>query len=157
MLERVNRKVINKKTNYKDDIIVAGEGNILVSLAHCCNPVPGDEIIGFVTKGEGVSVHKKTCPNISDKTERLIDVAWNNKEESLFNANLTIKTNSMQNHILEIVTAASVKNVSINSIKEYENKEMLDYQVSVRVSNKDKLEQFIDEILKLNFVMEVTK
>lgn len=157
MLERVNRKVINKKTNYKDDIIVAGEGNILVSLAHCCNPVPGDEIIGFVTKGEGVSVHKKTCPNISDKTERLIVVAWNNKEESLFNANLTIKTNSMQNHILEIVTAASVKNVSINSIKEYENKEMLDYQVSVRVSNKDKLEQFIDEILKLNFVMEVTK
>ena len=157
MLERVNRKVIDKKTNYKDDIIVAGEGNILVSLAHCCNPVPGDEIIGFVTKGEGVSVHKKTCPNISDKTERLIDVAWNNKEESLFNANLTIKTNSMQNHILEIVTAASVKNVSINSIKEYENKEMLDYQVSVRVSNKDKLEQFIDEILKLNFVMEVTK
>ena len=157
MLERVNRKVINKKANYKDDIIVAGEGNILVSLAHCCNPVPGDEIIGFVTKGEGVSVHKKTCPNISDKTERLIDVAWNNKEESLFNANLTIKTNSMQNHILEIVTAASVKNVSINSIKEYENKEMLDYQVSVRVSNKDKLEQFIDEILKLNFVMEVTK
>lgn len=157
MLERVNRKVINKKTNYKDDIIVAGEGNILVSLAHCCNPVPGDEIIGFVTKGEGVSVHKKTCPNISDKTERLIDVAWNNKEESLFNANLTIKTNSMQNHILEIVTAASVKNVSINSIKEYENKEMLDYQVSIRVSNKDKLEQFIEEILKLNFVMEVTK
>ena len=157
MLERVNRKVINKKTNYKDDIIVAGEGNILVSLANCCHPVPGDEIIGFVTKGEGVSVHKKTCPNISDKTERLIDVAWNNKEESLFNVSLTIKTNSMQNHILEIVTAASVKNVSINSIKEYENKEMLDYQVSVRVSNKDKLEQFIDEILKLNFVMEVTK
>lgn len=157
MLERVNRKVINKKANYKDDIIVAGEGNILVSLANCCHPVPGDEIIGFVTKGEGVSVHKKTCPNISDKTERLIDVAWNNKEESLFNVNLTIKTNSMQNHILEIVTAASVKNVSINSIKEYENKEMLDYQVNVRVSNKDKLEQFIDEILKLNFVMEVTK
>lgn len=157
MLERVNRKVINKKANYKDDIIVAGEGNILVSLANCCHPVPGDEIIGFVTKGEGVSVHKKTCPNISDKTERLIDVAWNNKEESLFNVSLTIKTNSMQNHILEIVTAASVKNVSINSIKEYENKEMLDYQVSVRVSNKDKLEQFIDEILKLNFVMEVTK
>lgn len=157
MLERVNRKVINKKANYKDDIIVAGEGNILVSLANCCHPVPGDEIIGFVTKGEGVSVHKKSCPNISDKTERLIDVAWNNKEESLFNVSLTIKTNSMQNHILEIVTAASVKNVSINSIKEYENKEMLDYQVSVRVSNKDKLEQFIDEILKLNFVMEVTK
>lgn len=157
MLERVNRKVINKKANYKDDIIVAGEGNILVSLANCCHPVPGDEIIGFVTKGEGVSVHKKTCPNISDKTERLIEVAWNNKEESLFNVSLTIKTNSMQNHILEIVTAASVKNVSINSIKEYENKEMLDYQVSVRVSNKDKLEQFIDEILKLNFVMEVTK
>lgn len=157
MLERVNRKVIDKKSNYKDDIIVAGEGNILVSLANCCHPVPGDEIIGFVTKGEGVSVHKKSCPNISDKTERLIDVAWNNKEESLFNVSLTIKTNSMQNHILEIVTAASVKNVSINSIKEYENKEMLDYQVSVRVSNKDKLEQFIDEILKLNFVMEVTK
>lgn len=51
----------------------------------------------------------KNCPNIGDKTERLIEVEWNNDEDRLFNTSLTIKTNSMQNHLLEIVTAASLK------------------------------------------------
>lgn len=157
MLERVNRNSSNKRRNHKNDITVAGSDNILVTIAHCCNPVPGDEIIGFITKGEGVSVHKKGCPNIGDKTERLIEVEWNNDEDRLFNTSLTIKTNSMQNHLLEIVTAASLKGVSINSVKEYENGSMLDYQINIKVKGKEQLELFILEIEKNNFVIEVTK
>ena len=157
MLERVNRNSSNKRRNHKNDITVAGSDNILVTIAHCCNPVPGDEIIGFITKGEGVSVHKKNCPNIGDKTERLIEVEWNNDEDRLFNTSLTIKTNSMQNHLLEIVTAASLKGVSINSVKEYENGSMLDYQINIKVKGKEQLELFILEIEKNNFVIEVTK
>ena len=157
MLERVNRNSSNKRGNHKNDITVAGSDNILVTIAHCCNPVPGDEIIGFITKGEGVSVHKKNCPNIGDKTERLIEVEWNNDEDRLFNTSLTIKTNSMQNHLLEIVTAASLKGVSINSVKEYENGSMLDYQINIKVKGKEQLELFILEIEKNNFIIEVTK
>ena len=157
MLERVNRNPSNKRRNHKNDITVAGSDNILVTIAHCCNPVPGDEIIGFITKGDGVSVHKKGCPNIGDRTERLIEVEWNNDEDRLFNTSLTIKTNSMQNHLLEIVTAASLKGVSINSVKEYENGSMLDYQINIKVKGKEQLELFILEIEKNNFVIEVTK
>ena len=63
----------------------------------------------------------------------------------------------MQNHLLEIVTAASLKGVSINSVKEYENGSMLDYQININVKGKEQLELFILEIKKNNFVIEVTK
>ena len=60
MLSRVN-KTGTFKQNYKNDVIVAGTDNILVTLASCCNPVPGEPIIGYITKGKGVTVHKKGC------------------------------------------------------------------------------------------------
>lgn len=158
MLDRVNRNNnTNNKNNYKNDIIVAGTDNILVNIASCCNPVPGDEIIGYITKGEGVSVHKNTCSNIKDKSERLISVEWNNAKDKLFNATLKVRTNSMDNHLIEIVTTSSLRNVSINGIKEYTNEKMLDYLINVKVTDKEQLSLFIDDLLNLEFVTEVNR
>jgi GTP pyrophosphokinase len=67
-----------KRPSYTTSIQVLGTGDLLTRLARCCNPVPGDEIIGYVTRGEGVSVHRRDCPNIAreDEPERLVEVTW---------------------------------------------------------------------------------
>ena len=158
MLDRVNRNVDVQKVNYKNDIIVAGTDNILVNLAKCCNPVPGDQIIGYITKGEGVSVHKKDCPNVKGLTTRLIDVEWNNSDSTkLFVTNIFIRTNSNKNHLLDLVTAASTRNISINSINQKETGDVINYQMSVKVNNAEELSLFIEDIRNLSFVIEVVR
>src|SRR5574344_445374 len=156
MLDRVNRGPVTKQT-FKNNVIVAGTDNILVTLAACCNPIPGDDIIGYVTKGEGVSVHKQSCPNIKNVTERLIDVNWNRTAEELFYTNITIRTNSMDNHLLDLVSKASSSNITINSFKQYENNKMLDYLINVRVKNQDNLNNYIEDLKSLKFVIEVSR
>ena len=157
MLERVNKPTIHKE-NYKNDIIVAGIDNVKVGLAKCCNPIPGDIIIGYITKGEGVIVHKKTCVNLKNIKDRLIDVEWNMKSnDKLFISNFTIISNTSDNHILDIVTKASTRNIMISSINEKEEKDYLVYDISVKVKNNDDLSLLINDLEALSFVVEVKR
>ena len=154
MLERVNNN-LEIKENYKNDIIVDGVDNIKVSVAKCCNPVPGDEIIGYITKGEGIIVHKKSCPNIKNIDTRLIDVDWNS--DKLFIARLRVMTDTTNNHILDIVTKASTRGITISSINEINDKYGLAYEITVKVKNKDDLLLLVDDLRILPFVKEVIR
>ena len=157
MLERVNNN-LEIKENYKNDIIVDGVDNIKVSVAKCCNPVPGDEIIGYITKGEGIIVHKKSCPNIKNIDTRLIDVDWNSSNsEKLFIARLRVMTDTTNNHILDIVTKASTRGITISSINEINDKYGLAYEITVKVKNKDDLLLLVDDLRILPFVKEVIR
>ena len=157
MLERVNNN-LDVKENYKNDIIVDGVDNIKVSVAKCCNPVPGDEIIGYITKGEGIIVHKKSCPNIKNIDTRLIDVDWNSgNSDKLFIARLRVMTDTTNNHILDIVTKAGTRGITISSINEINDKYGLAYEITVKVKNKDDLLLLVDDLRILPFVKEVIR
>ena len=82
-----------KKQNNKG-VIVKGMDGLLVRLSKCCNPVPGDEIIGYITKGRGVSVHRKDCPNMvslpEEEKERFIEVEWEQNAHESYEADITI-------------------------------------------------------------------
>ena len=157
MLERVNNN-LEIKENYKNDIIVDGVDNIKVSVAKCCNPVPGDEIIGYITKGEGIIVHKKSCPNIKNIDTRLIDVDWNSSNsDKLFIARLRVMTDTTNNHILDIVTKASTRGITISSINEINDKYGLAYEITVKVKNKDDLLLLVDDLRILPCVKEVIR
>lgn len=157
MLERVNNN-LEIKENYKNDIIVDGVDNIKVSVAKCCNPVPGDEIIGYITKGEGIIVHKKSCPNIKNIDTRLIDVDWNSSNsDKLFIARIRVMTDTTSNHILDIVTKASTRGITISSINEINDKYGLAYEITVKVKNKDDLLLLVDDLRILPFVKEVIR
>ena len=160
LLDKVMNANVVSKTNYKNDIIVAGCDDILVNLASCCTPVFGDEIIGYITKGQGITVHKKSCVNMREIKDRLIDVEWNNKndsEDKKYNSKLTIETNGLNNKLLDIVTKATQRNVTVSSINEVTRNNNLYYDLIVKVKNREDLDNFIVDIETLSFVSKVKR
>lgn len=148
------------KTNYKNDIIVSGCDDILVNLASCCKPVFGEDIVGYITKGQGITVHRATCQNIKNVSTRLIDVSWNlTKSDDMkqYVSKMTLITNGLNNSVLDIVTKATLRNVSVSSINELNKNGVTYYDMLVKVHNKDDLDLFIDEIKTLPFVEDVRR
>lgn len=144
----------NIKPN-KNDIIVKGIDDVKVNVASCCKPIPGDEIVGFITKGYGITIHKCDCPNIKDLDERLIDVYWNSEINQKYLT--TILVRSMDNILLDIVAKSTNNDINIQSINSYTSEDNFLYELTINVINKEKLEYFIREIKSIKNILEVTR
>ena len=145
------------KKDYKNLISVAGCDDVLVSIASCCTPILGDDIVGFITRGNGIVVHKKNCANIKGAESRLIDVSWNNVEDSKYCARILIKTNNINNNLLDIVTKSSQRNLNIEKIDTHTHNEVVDYELLVDVPNTETLDLFMSDLKSLPFVKDVER
>lgn len=151
------KKVIKEeKIDLKNDIIVAGIDDIKISLASCCKPVPGDRIVGYITKGNGISVHRMVCPNISEIEERIIDVKWNDLNKK-YSTGILIRSEKKENALLEIVAKASNNNINIQSINTYNNEDDTIFDLLVLVENKEKLSKFINDIRMIPSIIDVER
>lgn len=160
LIDKIKNSSNVTKINYKNDIIVSGCDDILVNLASCCKPVYGDKIVGYITKGQGITVHRENCINIKDVTSRLIDVSWNDSnfdDSKQYVAKLVLETNSIKNNVLDIVTKAQFRNVVVSSINENTRGGVEFYDILVKVRKKDDLDLFVDDILTLSFVTNVKR
>lgn len=160
LLDKVMNSNNIPKINYKNDIIVSGCDDILVNLASCCKPVYGDNIVGYITKGQGITVHKNDCVNVKDLNERLIDVSWNESkidDSRYYVSKITISTNALKSNILDIVTKATLRNVVVSSINEINRNSVTYYDLIVKVKSKDDLDLFISELNSLSFVTNVKR
>lgn len=146
-IEVINRPL---KTSSKGEVKVADlEDEIEVKFAKCCTPVPGDPIVGFITKGNGISVHTKSCPNIinNHQPERLIDVYWQNDVDDKFRAKIQVIAENSPSVIYEITKVLSTMNVNIVGINARvtdEGEGIVDLSVEVNAIN-----QLEDVITKL--------
>ncbi len=157
ILEKIQSNSIPKKEeNIKNDIIVKGCENCLVTIANCCKPVLGDDIIGYITKGNGIAVHKSNCANLKNMDTRFIDISWNESTTNTYTARLIVRTNNIGNNLLEIVTKSAQKNVSIDSINTI-NKENVTYEILVKVPNTEVLKTFMNDLETLDFVTGVER
>lgn len=147
------------KGSQKGDILVNGESGILVNLAKCCHPVLGDEIIGYITKGEGVSVHKKNCVNLKEKDERYISVSWKDlsKTDGRYFANIIVSCEKDKNYLLDIIAKTSQKNVFVDSVKTKETEECTIYDILVKTNHVESLENFIASLYQYKFVRKVER
>ncbi len=157
LIDRVMDSEVTRLDEYKNDIIVAGIDDIKVNLAACCNPVMGDKIKGYITKGNGIMVHRDGCINIRNIEERIIDVEWNTKSDKLYFANLLIKTTSGSNPIVEIVTKATIRNVQVESFKTLKSNNNLNYLLVVRTKSNQDLNNFINDLVNLKDVISAVR
>ena len=149
LIEKIKPKAINNKEC--NDIIIDGNTNILYTLAKCCRPIKGDEIIGFITKGEGIKVHKKDCPNISNSKERIIDISWNEKANNTYYANLNILVNR-NNFLADLIALATKEKIIITELKNKDTDNGIICELLIKVNNKDELDRFKSKVNKFKNV-----
>lgn len=157
LIEKVTKNKIEPKHNNKNDIVVGEYNDILVTLAKCCKPVKGDNIMGYITKGEGISVHKADCPNILEKRERLIEVVWSENNENDYYTDIYIETLNDKNYVSDIINKASVKNISVVSLTTNETNENTLYTLTIKVKNTTELNDFLNSLYSLAFVKKAGK
>lgn len=141
------------------DIIVSGIDKIKVNLANCCNPVFGDDIIGYITKGNGISVHRRNCHNIAMLENRMLPVLWNKnvKLDKRYLSLLVIYSNSRDNKMAELVQKTSILNINIDSIKTINQVNEMVYELGVYVKGLDQLKQLVLELEKQPYIYRVER
>ena len=149
------RKIVTPKINYKSDILVDGAENIMVNIAKCCMPIKGDDIIGYITKGQGVSIHKKDCPNVPINTDRIINVSWNMLANNYYFTNIYVVLNEHKDILANIITEIGKKNSLVKSCNTKEINNRLVYELNIRIQNKEELETIKHSIRKMANVLDV--
>lgn len=137
---------------------IKGIEDVLIRLAHCCNPVPGDEIIGFVTRGRGVSVHRKDCPNIDQlmgSPDRMLEVFWDVKLSSTFQVEIQVEAIDRTKLLRDISTVISDAGVNIVSASVNTTKESLAiFRFVFEIGNLAHLKNIIEEVKQIDAVFD---
>lgn len=153
-----------RKLNNKSDsqsIKVSGVGNLLTTIASCCKPVPGDEIIGFITRERGVSVHRKDCTNILnlefEKQDHLISVEWSDQDHQIFEISLIIEAIDRTGLLRDISNVLSDMKVNVISVQTMSNKDtqVADMKIIIEVQDLGQLQKVSDKIMQVSNVFKV--
>jgi len=145
----------------KDGIKIRGIGDILVHFSRCCNPVPGDDIIGFITQGRGVSIHTTDCANVTGGTlnpERIIDVNWDVQEEISRSVRILVTTNNQPGILTNISARISAENINISEVNARTRKDgRATCHFVLEIRNKRDLDRVLHAISEIRDVLEVKR
>ena len=147
-----------RESNY--GITVKGEDNLMVRFAKCCNPVPGDEILGYITKGRGVSIHRKDCANllilIEEDKEKVVDVAWGKSTGKAYTAEIQVKSENRDGLLSDIMSIIIESKLNLNGLNAKSAKENLAYvNIKIKIDSIEQLKEFMKKIRKLKSVIDV--
>lgn len=143
--------------NVDADIIVEGIDKIKVNLANCCNPLPGDDIVGYITKGNGISIHRKSCPNLGNLEQRMVTVNWNDTIRNQYLTTIMVYSKPYDKAMLEIMQKATGYNISIDSIKTIHKTEDTLYEINIWVRDLEHLNNFIRDLNNLTYINNVMR
>ena len=161
-LEELSKERSSKKHKTSNNgIIVKGIDNCLVKFSKCCNPLPGDEIIGYITKGRGVSVHRKDCVNVKElikEENRIIDVYWENEEKASYNVDIEIEANDRMGLLSDIPKAIANSKVNILAVNTKTGKDRIAIiYITLETKNLDELNGVLKNIRKVDSVYNVRR
>ena len=154
------KKVTSKEeivTNVKNDIIVGNIDDIKINVASCCKPIPGDEIIGYITKGYGINVHRRNCPNIEDLNERIIDVKWNNTISKKYPTGVIIRSLKNDNLLLSVISKTQNSKILVQKVNTINESDQTVLSMTVLVDNKELLIKFMNDVKSIQNVLSVER
>jgi guanosine-3',5'-bis(diphosphate) 3'-pyrophosphohydrolase len=156
---QVEKAAERRKKHNSTGVKVKGVDNIMIRFSKCCNPVPGDEIVGYITKGRGVSIHQKDCPNIADlmnEEERFIEVEWNNQEKVSYNADVEVRATDRKGLLAEITTIIDESKVNIGAFHSRTTKDkMAIINFILEINDIEQLNKLIRKFRKIEGVIDV--
>src|SRR5438034_1659642 len=141
-------------------LVVKGHDDLLVFRAKCCNPIPGDEIVGYITRGRGVAVHTRTCPNVQNllyQTERRIPVAWGGGSEAKYPVQLTIRARDRAGLLAEITAVISGAGSNIHNLESRPDRTNARIDANLEIADKRQLETILVNIKKISGVFGVER
>ncbi len=157
LVEDVKKKVIKKDKESDNDILVGEEDNIKTHIASCCLPVPKDEIVGYITKTNGISIHRISCQNINHEDDRIISAKWNKNTTNKYYSELIIYSNTKNNLLVDIIQVASNIGVNVENINVLSKTDNLVYSVVLFLKDLDELEKCIVNFSKIPYISNVER
>lgn len=140
-------------------VIVKGVDNVMVKFSKCCSPVPGDEIIGYVTKGRGVSIHRKDCPNIRDYVydkNRIVEVEWDQGKNIAYQADIQIMANDRFGLLTEVTSILADVKIAVRAVNARTTKDNVAViNLTLEIISKEQLEKIISKLKALEGVVDV--
>lgn len=158
--ELLNRESRRKRQRPSTGVIVKGEEDVLIRLARCCNPVPGDPIVGYITRGRGVSVHRKDCRNVVHhglgEDERMIDVSWDTADHGSYHVHLELSAMDRAGLLNDVMTVLSEMKISADWVNARGTKNrMATIDLVLEVNGLDQLEHIMSKIRRIKDVYDV--
>jgi len=142
----------------KAAVLVPSAGKVAITLGSCCTPIPGDDIVGFITKGKGITVHRIHCPNITQSKSRLTDVVWNEQlETTLHPVDIRLESNDRQNLIIDIMGAFSQLKVSVTNLNAtlHPTTQTSTVNLTILVTDAKRLNDIFNVLLNIAGVYEI--
>ena len=130
-----------KRRNNKNDacpVFCKGAGKVAIALANCCTPIPGDDIVGYITRGKGISVHRKNCPNVVNEKERLLEVFWRDDIEfATYPVDIVVEASDRNNLLMDIMAVFNNAKVGVNNLHARKNAQNLSATISATIMVSD--------------------
>lgn len=150
----------SQKSEVNEAISVKGAKNVMISLASCCTPIPGDKIIGYITKGKGIKVHRYDCPNIVADSPRLIEVNWNPSfKDSAHPIDIAIEASDRNNLLIDIMSCLSSNKIQCSKIaaKTHAQKMTVTIEATILVNNYQQYEMIKNALINVEGTYEVRR
>lgn len=158
--------VLPKTRKHKEEpgeVKVLGVGNLLTNMARCCSPAPGDPIVGFITQGRGVTVHRRDCRNVlkmdDQRRKRLINVEWSSDTLQTYPVIVTVEAIDRHSLLSDIITVLTNEGINVTAVNTLSNKKdnTAKMHINLEVHGVDQLSRILNRIGQINNVMEVRR
>ncbi len=152
-------EVSSQPVNASDGIDIMGDGGMLISLGRCCNPAQGDQIVGYITRGRGVTVHRADCPNVinSPEQDRFINVSWGRAAEKTYPVPVTIVAYDREGLLRDIGAVVANESINIANVNVNTRHSIATFQITMEIGNTTQLSRVLAKIEQLPNVLEARR